>query len=101
VFTGCRTSVNPIKCYWANAFLIQGENKKQVNLNPFGQWVNIKMNFDLALCSKYRNYAEISKHMENYKEGDNLINEIKAKSNSHFIKFAKPYSKNIPEKDPP
>lgn len=24
LYTGCKTSINPIKCYWANSFILQG-----------------------------------------------------------------------------
>lgn len=61
VFTGCKTSVNPVKCYWTNSFIVQGENKKQANLCPFADWVNIKLNIDTIEGLKYRDFPEISK----------------------------------------
>lgn len=56
MFTGCKTSINPVKCYWTNSFIIQGPNKKQAYHNPFLPFTNIKMNINVEECIRLRNY---------------------------------------------
>lgn len=47
IFTGCKTSINPVNCYWTNSFILQGGSKVQANLNPYKSHQNIKMTINI------------------------------------------------------
>ena len=56
IFAGCKLSINPIKCYWANSFVIQGNNVKLASANPFLGPANARLNINTEKCLKFKKY---------------------------------------------
>jgi hypothetical protein len=88
VFAGCKTSTNPLKCYWSNVLVMQGSNRVQGGAWEFGKPVTVQMSVRVEDCLKFRNYEGIAKGIEGYKEGDCLISGVNAKK--ELIRFAGP-----------
>jgi len=98
LLTGCKTSIDALRCYWTNAFILQDSNKKQINVSPFANWANVKMNVNVGKSVKTRNYTEIGRLIDSYKLGDPVVKALTFKDS--FIKFANPMIKDFEKKVP-
>jgi hypothetical protein len=73
MFTGCKTSIDALKCYWTNAFIFQGADKKNIHISPFRAWGNVKLNGNIGKTVQSRDYQFISKAMDNLKLTENVV----------------------------